>query len=107
MKKTLLGFVIGIATCSLVSFKVQEYLVKPETSEVEKTQGLLIFAYGDPVMKHKSLGVVNMPGLVKTGRPKEMIAIAVKRTYNQFPDAEGIIIKGEQFQGVEAIKFEK
>lgn len=104
MKKYILGVVIGITITALTA-AVQNYQVKKATAEVEQEQGVLIFIRAKPVMEYDFEGKVNMPEFVMSGKPKEMMSIAVKRVQKQYPKADAIIIQSDNFGDVDAIKF--
>lgn len=104
MKKIVLGAFLGIALASLTA-AIQTYQVKKSTAEVEQEQGVLIFVRAKPVMEYEFLGKVNMPEIVMSGKPKEMMSIAVKRAQKQFPKADAIIIQSDNFGDVDAVQF--
>jgi hypothetical protein len=104
MKKYFLGVLIGVTLTALTAM-VQNYQVKKATAEVDQEQGVLIFIRSKPVMEYEFLGKVNMPEVVWSGKPKEMVSTAVKRATKQFPKADAIIIQSENFGDVDAIKF--
>lgn len=64
-----------------------------------------IFIRSKPLTEYEFLGKVNMPEVVWTGRPREMMNIAVKRTVKQFPKADAIVIQSDNFGNVDAITF--
>lgn len=68
-------------------------------------EGLYVYIRSKPVKDFDFLGKVNMPEMVWSGKPKEMMNIAVRRAAKQFPEANAIIFKSENFDKVEAIKI--
>jgi len=97
MKKIVIS--AGIVLLSIAGIGQTTNLAK-----VESLNGLNLFIKSEPVAKFTSLGMVSMPALVLNGKPREMIRIASKRARAQYPDADGIIFRSDQFGEVEAIK---
>ena len=69
--------------------------IKMNSAYVEQESGFYLFVKSKPVMEYKFIGNVEMPKVVKNGRAKEMINNATERAKKQFPQANGLIIKGD------------
>jgi hypothetical protein len=85
---------------------IEDYHVKKNTAEVEQVSGLFVFVKSQPVMSYTVLGDVNMPQIVLTGKPSEMLRIALQRAKKQFPKSNAIIILSDDYSLVKAIAIE-
>ena len=99
--KTLKQLLVVTVAVLLASFTLNT----PVTALPDKELGIYLFIRSKPVNKFESLGPVNMPEVVWSGRPNEMIDIAVRRVKRQYPNANGIIFLSERMGKVEAIKL--
>jgi len=102
MKKIILSFVLGLSVPLFFAFD-GGYMVKPNTTEVQQESGIYVFTKCVPVLPFDYLGTVKMPTVLLNGRPKEMYYQAIKRAKEQFANCNGIILKGDQLEKVEAI----
>jgi hypothetical protein len=72
-------------------------------AKVESENGIFIFIRSTPAGDYESLGAVNMPEIVWSGKAGEMVGNAVKRAGKQYPNANGVIIRGDNLGKVEAV----
>jgi hypothetical protein len=107
MKKTITPFLLGISLALLLAFAPKSMNESKGMAVVDQEQGLYIFIRSKPASNYKFLGKVNMPEVVWSGKPGEMMNIAVRRSRRQFPEANGIIFQSESFDKVEAVKIEE
>ncbi|MFN5556709.1 MAG: hypothetical protein ACK48F_10900 [Chryseotalea sp.] len=101
-------FIVAIVAIlfTTVAFTVkQTYQPTKATAEVDQEQGLYVFIRSKPVKEYEYLGKVNMPEVVWSGKPKEMMNIAVNRTTKQYPNANALIFQSDNFSKVDAIRI--
>lgn len=105
MKKTiLLAAVLSCLTLTSFSQETDKSLAKVEQI-VTKEGALYAFIKSEPANDYEILGKVNMPSIVWNGKAEEMINTATSRCIKQFPNAEAVIIKGNNLSEAIAIKF--
>jgi len=106
MKKNILNIIALAVVMIFVSAIGSNNETPINSALVDQEQGLFIFVRSQPVKKYKFLGKVNMPEVTLTGKPREMMNVAVKRAARQYEKANAIIIHSDNFTKVDAILLE-
>lgn len=93
--------------CGVMAFKLAPVPVHADKdlsfSNVDKTEGIYIFAYSKPANQYDVIGSFDVKQKW-SGEPKEQFATALAKLHKDFPGADGIIF-GANMQKAEAIKF--
>ena len=105
--KTTTSFLAGSVLVLLFAFTAAAKREVKGMAVADQEQGLFIFVRSKPAGNYKFLGKVNMPEVVWSGRPKEMMNIAIRRAARQYPEANGIIFQSDNFGKVDAVKVEE
>lgn len=75
-------------------------------AEVNQMQGIHLFFMCKPVTPYTYLGSVKIK-IVWSGRPDEMVDVALKKIKKEYPTADGIIFTTALMDQIDAIKFKE
>ena len=91
MKKSLIGFVLGISIAILPAFKEVNVIPNESTAEVNNVAGFYIFTDSKPIAPHDILGEVDL-GFVSGTQYENIKTNLLKRARKMYPNGNGVIL---------------
>lgn len=86
-----IAIVLIISSMIMIGFGAKIIVKNCNTAKVEQIEGLDIYYKSKPICEYEYLGTVKPPTLARD-KPSGVLRITIKRTKDQFPNANAIIL---------------
>lgn len=91
LKKSIIGFILGISVAILPAFKSVNFTPSSSTAEVNNYDGLYVFTDSHPITPYDVLGEVDL-GFISGTQYDNIKTNLLKRARKMFPSGNGVIL---------------